>query len=254
MLLECVWKERQCYPENFTRFHHPLYGNCFSFNAGFDDARKTRAMETTSMPGPRDGLTVQLYAEEDEYVPLVADSVGARILIHDQGQAPQPEDTGYTLSAGFATALEIRKVDITRLPLPYNSANCSDDSYQYQTQVQAYWPTANYSMPVCTKLCYQELLQQQCGCVDAEILLLQTSKPPACDFGDQDTALCAAKLRVAYKKGTLDTQCSDRCPQACREVDYEVHISSALWPNQYYMVRFSGVYCEESHAGPADSE
>ena len=51
-----------------------------------------------------------LNLHQDEYLENFEDTVGARILVHDQGIMPFPEDEGIIVGPGKATSVGIRKV------------------------------------------------------------------------------------------------------------------------------------------------
>ena len=52
-----------------------------------------------------------LNLHQDEYLENFEDTVGARILVHDQGIMPFPEDEGIIVGPGKATSVGIRKVN-----------------------------------------------------------------------------------------------------------------------------------------------
>ena len=44
------------------------------------------------------------------------DLVGARIVIHGQGEKAYPDDEGIDIHAGMSTSIGLRKVSISQLP------------------------------------------------------------------------------------------------------------------------------------------
>ena len=56
------------------------------------------------------GLKLSFNIEQDEYVPDLSESAGIRVLIHDRGEMPFPEDKGVDISPGRLTSVGIRKV------------------------------------------------------------------------------------------------------------------------------------------------
>ena len=56
------------------------------------------------------GLELKLFVELGEYVPEIRESLGFRVVVHDQTQVPFPEDQGFNISPGYHSMLGIRKV------------------------------------------------------------------------------------------------------------------------------------------------
>ncbi len=55
MLVSCVYNNEKCYAENFERFWHNEYGNCFTFNGATN-----KTVKKTSVAGPDFGLQLEL--------------------------------------------------------------------------------------------------------------------------------------------------------------------------------------------------
>ncbi len=47
---------------------------------------------------------------QNEYIPLLSQEAGVRVLINGQHNIPFPVDEGFTVSPGFATSIGLRKV------------------------------------------------------------------------------------------------------------------------------------------------
>ena len=58
------------------------------------------------------GLSLELYVEQDEYMELLTDSAGIRLMIHNQTSMPFPEDQGLSVRPGTKTFVGIKKVGI----------------------------------------------------------------------------------------------------------------------------------------------
>lgn len=56
------------------------------------------------------GLTLDLFVNQNEYIPLLSQEAGVRVLITGQHNIPFPVDEGFTVSPGFATSIGLRKV------------------------------------------------------------------------------------------------------------------------------------------------
>ena len=56
------------------------------------------------------GLAMELYIEQDEYIPSLTDGAGIKLLIHDRDKIPFPRKTGVLLTPHTITSISIRKV------------------------------------------------------------------------------------------------------------------------------------------------
>ncbi|GFO06877.1 degenerin mec-4, partial [Plakobranchus ocellatus] len=58
--------------------------------------------------GPGNGLSMEFDVQFDEYLPSTTAS-GLKVLIHDKGEVPFPEDGGIMAGTGAATSIAIKK-------------------------------------------------------------------------------------------------------------------------------------------------
>ena len=56
------------------------------------------------------GLKLQLFIEQSQYIPELSHAAGARVVIHDQGQMPFPDNEGNDVLPSRSTSFAIRKV------------------------------------------------------------------------------------------------------------------------------------------------
>ncbi len=60
------------------------------------------------------GLTLELYIEEDEYIPELSEMTGVRLTVHDTAIMPFPDDEGILVSADFMTMVGLTLVSMQR--------------------------------------------------------------------------------------------------------------------------------------------
>lgn len=58
------------------------------------------------------GLTLEINTEEYEYISELSQEAGVRVFIGRQLQMPFPYEEGMSVSPGFSTAIQLRKVCI----------------------------------------------------------------------------------------------------------------------------------------------
>ncbi|GFO21960.1 reverse transcriptase [Plakobranchus ocellatus] len=106
MLVKCNFGNEVCTSENFTYSYNLQHGNCYTF-AGSQDSKRSEWL--TMRAGPGNGLSMEFNVQFDEYLPSTTAS-GLKVLIHDNGEVPFPEDGGIMAGTGAATSIAIRKV------------------------------------------------------------------------------------------------------------------------------------------------
>lgn len=60
---------------------------------------------------PIKGLKLNLFIESFEYVSQLSHTAGARVVIHNQGEMPFPDEEGINLAPGFSTSIGVRRVE-----------------------------------------------------------------------------------------------------------------------------------------------
>ena len=56
------------------------------------------------------GLTLELFAEQNEYIGELSESVGMHVVVHDNGEMPFPQDLGVNIAPRFKTSIGIKRV------------------------------------------------------------------------------------------------------------------------------------------------
>ena len=57
------------------------------------------------------GLTLEINIEQLDYVSVLSQEAGIRVFIGGQREMPFPYEQGISVSPGFSTAIELRKVN-----------------------------------------------------------------------------------------------------------------------------------------------
>ncbi|XP_075021731.1 epithelial sodium channel subunit gamma isoform X4 [Calonectris borealis] len=154
LLLTCFFDGLSCDKRHFTRFHHPLHGNCYTFNSG-----ENGTILSTSTGGSEYGLQVVLYIDEADYNPFLVTSTGAKIIVHDQNEYPFIEDIGTEIETAAATSIGMHFTRSRKLSKPYSDC----------TETGADIPVENlynksYSLQICLHSCFQKAMVDSCGC------------------------------------------------------------------------------------------
>ncbi|XP_033096439.1 acid-sensing ion channel 1A-like [Anneissia japonica] len=232
LLVGCSWSSLSCSPENFTNhFFNAFHGNCYTFNSNPNSSEPKKSKYS----GPSAGLSIMLFIEQNEYLYDVSASAGVRVVIHDQGKMPFPEEEGYYVSPGHHTSIALRRVEINRL-------STYDKPCMSEEEMANYWDFytfygVEYNQQTCVKTCYQRQIMEHCGCYDIYYPTNETSLDPKertvkpCDLTNEEDDDCVEGFQETFRISGY-TYCS--CQQPCNTVSYTSDISTSYWPSDNY--------------------
>nr|XP_009930607.1 PREDICTED: amiloride-sensitive sodium channel subunit gamma [Opisthocomus hoazin] len=218
LLLTCFFDGLSCDKRHFTRFHHPLHGNCYTFNSG-----ENGTVLSTSTAGSEYGLQVVLFIDEADYNPFLVTSTGAKIIVHDQNEYPFIEDIGTEIETAAVTSIGMHFTRSRKLSKPYSDC----------TETGADIPVENlynksYSLQICLHSCFQKAMVDSCGCA-------QYAQPlPAgaeyCNYKKNPNWMyCYYRLHEKFVKEQLG--CQQICKDACSFKEWALTTSIAQWPS-----------------------
>uniref|UniRef100_A0A2I3H6M8 Epithelial sodium channel subunit gamma n=1 Tax=Nomascus leucogenys TaxID=61853 RepID=A0A2I3H6M8_NOMLE len=192
LLVTCFFDGVSCDARNFTLFHHPMHGNCYTFNN-----RENETILSTSMGGSEYGLQVILYINEEEYNPFLVSSTGAKVIIHRQDEYPFVEDVGTEIETAMVTSIGMHLTESFKLSEPYSQ--CTEDGSDVPIR-NIY--NAAYSLQV-----------TDCSCC-----------PLPCP-----SVYCYYQLHRAFVQEELG--CQSVCKEACSFKEWTLTTSLAQWPS-----------------------
>ncbi|ELK37854.1 Amiloride-sensitive sodium channel subunit gamma [Myotis davidii] len=217
LLVTCFFDGVSCDARNFTLFHHPMYGNCYTFN------NKENETHSTSMGGSEYGLQVILYINEEEYNPFLVSSTGAKVIVHRQDEYPFIEDVGTEIETAMATSIGMHLTESFKLGEPYSQ--CTEDGSDVPID-NIY--NAAYSLQICLHSCFQTKMVERCGCAQYSQPL-----PPAanyCNYQQHPNWMyCYYELHKAFVQEKLG--CQSVCREACSFKEWTLTTSLAQWPS-----------------------
>ncbi|XP_042336609.1 amiloride-sensitive sodium channel subunit gamma [Sceloporus undulatus] len=218
LILSCSFDGVSCDSRNFTSFHHPLYGNCYTFNSG-----QNGEVLNTSTGGSENGLQVILYIDEAEYNPFLVTSTGAKIVIHGQDEYPFIEDIGTEIETATATSIGMHFTTSHRLSKPYS--NCTENGLDIPVE-NLY--NKSYSLQICLHSCFQKSMVMTCGC--AQYAQPLPTGAEFCNYKKYPNWMyCYYKLHEQFVKEQLG--CQQICKEACRLKEWTLTTSLAQWPS-----------------------
>ncbi|XP_070566560.1 amiloride-sensitive sodium channel subunit beta-like [Ptychodera flava] len=190
----------------------------------------------TNRPGMTHGLTLELYINQNNYVPDITETAGIRVAVDPQQIVPFPEDNGISVSPGYSTEIGLRLVKIERQPDPYG--DCIDvnniPNKYYKNNIYMNRFNVGYSVASCEKSCYQDTLIKNCTCYDADYPPTDEGKEQAihpCNILSNYTERhCYEHVNALFDADKLGCD----CPLPCQEKSYLKSMSFSKWPAVHY--------------------
>ena len=161
---------------------------------------------TTRKFGSYYGLRLTLFIDVDDYTGLLAQSVGARVMVHNMDESPQFDQALYA-APGEQTMIAVRRRDYERLPPPYTTRCAWVMPEQY---VQYVADPNSYTQHGCRQACTDLQLNNTCGCVQS------AQGYRNCDVFMRADLNCMRKIYDMVADGEISCDCS----LPCRNTDY----------------------------------
>ncbi|XP_074839697.1 epithelial sodium channel subunit alpha [Carettochelys insculpta] len=213
----CRFNEVTCDKANYTHFHHPIYGNCYTFNDG------NNSIWTSSLPGINNGLSLLVRTEQHDYIPLLSTVTGARVMVHEQNEPAFMDDGGFNVRPGIETSISMKKEMTVLLGGSYS--DCTEDGSDVPVP-NLY--SSRYTEQVCIRSCFQINMVKRCGCAYYFYPL-----PPGAEYCDYTKHIawghCYYKLQVEFKTNVLG--CFSKCRKPCEVTNYQLSAGYSDWPS-----------------------
>jgi hypothetical protein len=170
VLIGCKFNYQSCTSADFTWEFDNFYGNCFSFNSGFNSSGHKVDLKMSSLAGSSYGLQLDLYVNSYENLTLfnsVMSGKGIIIRIDNQTNVIDYAAEGISVAAGLVTNLALSRENKFIQKEPYsncildNDATTSFDSDIYKAILGSNF---SYSQQFCLTQCFQKLAIKECGC------------------------------------------------------------------------------------------
>ncbi|CAF1034985.1 unnamed protein product [Adineta steineri] len=244
MLLNCVYNGQYCNYTDFTPFISSTYGFCYTFNAKMKSNGST--IRQTTDNGGSGKLELGFYAQSQQYFPYVsADaSVGMMIMVHDNTELPLIEVAGIELAGGRKHKIGYKKRISQLLPPPYS--DCTNNISPAMQAMYDRFTNADYtySQAICTTICIQTYVYQECNCVNPNEVTARTivihgtnQLLEALLCNQTDTCFSDATNRITNTDSIWNEFCSE-CSQACSFVDFTITTSSVSAISTQYAYKY----------------
>lgn len=228
LVFRCNWKDFSCKDGDFLKYWKQTwnwrYGNCYTFNSGATNKGRKTPVLTSTKPGPNYGLTLDLFVNQNEYIPSISQEAGVRVLLTPQRNIPFPVDEGFTVSPGFSTSIGLRQLHIVRVD-PFKNGSCYERDSLETFSVYKRFKGSRYSVQGCMYSCLARAQLDQCNCTQGKFPLggsicLNTSE-----------VKCIQEQQERYDNDDLG--CSAKCPQPCSQMSFRTSMSNSAWATNY---------------------
>ena len=88
-------------------------------------------------------MILELYIQQDEYLPILSDTAGIRLIIHNQTYMPLPEKEGIVLSPGVSSNIAITKVSMHDSKMTDYMLTCTFREYVFVVKCTLIWTKNN---------------------------------------------------------------------------------------------------------------
>lgn len=217
-IFACRFNQASCNQANYSHFHHPMYGNCYTFNG-----KNNSNLWMSSMPGIKNGLSLTLRTEQNDFIPLLSTVTGARVMVHGQDEPAFMDDGGFNLRPGMETSISMRKEALDRLGGNYGDCTKNGSEVPVENLYRS-----KYTQQVCIRSCFQENMIKQCGC--AYIFYPLPKNAEFCDYRKHNSwGYCYYKLQDAFSSDHLG--CFTKCRKPCSVTSYQLSAGYSRWPS-----------------------
>ena len=103
-LIKCTIGTLECSASDFFYTFDACYGNCYSFNIGFNSSGDPIDLIQITKTGNINGLKLELFIGDPKNVPDFLETFGYHVIIHNQTY-PIAFNEGYDISTGVETNL-----------------------------------------------------------------------------------------------------------------------------------------------------
>ncbi|XP_057301340.1 acid-sensing ion channel 4-A-like [Hydractinia symbiolongicarpus] len=205
--------------KQWRQFWHYKYGNCFAFNTGFDqDGNEIEPIKTK--PGFDNGLYLTISINRKQYIPGIADAIGALLFIGSQEHSVDMYHGSIFFQPGMEHYVAFQKKKRIRID-PFNNNSCIKNYTEYFSSLSAQIKITKYSTKICRDYCYDNNFINACNCTSDD---LRKQNYRLCDNTD-----FSCLLNVAIGLKSVDNQCLAQCKFPCEETYYTVLTSSGLF-------------------------
>lgn len=120
MKLSCRFNDFNCEDSDFVSTYNFDYGNCFTFNSGYNSSGNKVPIKKISEAGSDKSFRLELYLGDESFQSEFLLNSGARVIVHNQSVTPLFESEGRDVASGYLTNIGIVRSFFYKLDSPYS--------------------------------------------------------------------------------------------------------------------------------------
>ena len=215
ILFRCRFNFQKCTEDDFAWRWNSVFGNCFTFNSGFNST----SLRKSDVSGVNYGLEVDLFVDFYEnlsYTNSLLYGKGLMIFIDNATHVVEQAFDGISVSGGMATKIALKREFTTIQPKPYSDCiinqgkDTEHDSYLYNLIKNSPY---DYTQYFCFEQCLQQLIIEKCKCYFSVFVSLMNSD--ICTSLNQTTCSIFTYLNTYGKDDYPKNVCLTQCPLEC---------------------------------------
>ena len=235
ILIYCQFNNQQCTSADFFWRYDPVYGNCYSFNSGFNSTGSVNDLKTSLIPGAMFGLSLMVYVGYNEqlnvyntgwlsYAPFTH-IYGLNVLIENNTYLTSNNMNFIGLDGGSINYMPIQRKFSLKMPHPYSQCDLDNDSPGHFDSV-FYESFLNspyqYGQDLCIIECLQQKALQKCNCTLAYFFSFSRK---SCQNDNQQK--CVLDFFFNSKLLTpTSLACLSQCPLECNATEFTFSVTS----------------------------
>ena len=229
-LITCRFNGKKCTHLDFSWSFDDFYGNCFSFNSGYDLNGIRQDLKESTVAGPEYGLKLEVYV--NLYEKLFEKVVGMGALVRIANNSAHhttfySKDHGILVSPGHQTNIAIEREFKSILPRPYSNCDIDSlDSPQFISGLDIYnlivGANYSYTQQLCFIQCYQKYILDKYNCTNPYYISLYTNVN-ACKYRVLEEIFIMSDDDL--KSDFIKTNCMSMCPIECGQIIYKTTCS-----------------------------
>jgi hypothetical protein len=232
ILISCNFNGQLCTPSDFIWKWDPVFGNCYSFNSGFNSSGSRVDFKESFLPGTLFGLQLAVYVGYNDKLNLFntgyfswipfSHSYGLNVLIENNSLSSYENHNVKVLNGGSFNFMSVKREFTSKLPKPYSDCDIDNsntghvDSPYFNLILNSPY---QYSQDLCVTQCIQQYLIQICNCSMPNYVDLYNV---SCKNNAE--SMCASEAPFTGKLNSSVTNCIPKCPLECNstQITYEL--------------------------------
>ena len=236
ILIRCLFGYHKCTSADFVWKYDPIYGNCYSFNSGFNSTGSAVDLKKSIIPGAAFGLSLMVYVGYNEDINFLNNGwlnlayfnniYGLNVIIENNTFLTNNKLNWIGLDGGTINYMPIQRKFSSKIPKPYSQCDIENDlpghfdSVYYNLILNSSY---QYSQEFCIVQCLQQNALQKCNCTFPFFLAL-LEKP--CQNKDQLNCVNDFFYGDSDQLEPVSLSCSAQCPLECNSTEYSFEMTS----------------------------